>query len=291
MDLIEFRVTMYKGIIDSGWVDVDRLTVLVGKNESGKTSLLKALHKLNPYTPDPYQINKEWPRGRQSDRTEEQVVCRAKFQLSDQEKYALAQIGTRVERILDTVEVSRSYAGQLGVDFGEGPFDGKLARNAKDIILDELTEILDELNDQFKRIVCECLREALYIISEDRITELTELAQKYEALLREAVSSSDSLQQTENNFINRYISNLESCVSIFRGASIMQSEAYDYIAKQLPTFVYMDDYRAFSGTAALDAVQNRRDNDQLTEEDRTFLMILELSGLNLDELVQHGAGR
>ena len=117
---------------------------------------------------------------------------------------------------------------------------------------------------------------------------MTELAQKHEALLREAVSSSDSLQRTENNFINRYISNLEDCDSIFRGASIIQSEAYDYIAKQLPTFVYMDDYRAFSGTAALDAVQNRRDNDQLTEEDRTFLMILELSGLNLDELIQHG---
>ena len=50
MDLICFRVTMYKGILDSGWVEVNPLTVLVGKNESGKTSLLKALHKLNPYT-------------------------------------------------------------------------------------------------------------------------------------------------------------------------------------------------------------------------------------------------
>ena len=117
---------------------------------------------------------------------------------------------------------------------------------------------------------------------------MTELAQKHEALLREAVSSSDSLQQTENNFINRYISNLERCDNIFRGASIIQSEAYDYIAKQLPTFVYMDDYRTFSGTALLNEVQNRRDNKQLTEEDRTFLIILELSGLNLDELVQHG---
>ena len=44
MDLTALRVTMYKGIIDSGWVDVNRLTVLVGKNESGKTSLLRALH-------------------------------------------------------------------------------------------------------------------------------------------------------------------------------------------------------------------------------------------------------
>ena len=76
MDLIKFRVTMYKGIKDSRWVDVNDLTVLVGKNESGKTSLLKALHKLNPYVPDPnddnpnsygdnsdsYDINREYPR-------------------------------------------------------------------------------------------------------------------------------------------------------------------------------------------------------------------------------------
>ena len=67
MELIAFRVRMYKGIIDSGWVDVNNLTVLVGKNESGKTSLLKVLHKLNPYKseaykPEPYEIAKEWPR-------------------------------------------------------------------------------------------------------------------------------------------------------------------------------------------------------------------------------------
>ena len=50
----------------------------------------------------------------------------------------------------------------------------------------------------------------------------------------------------------------------------------------------MDDYRAFSGTALLNEIQNRRDSGQLTEEDRTFLMILELSNLNLDELVERG---
>ena len=87
---------MYKGIIDSDWVDVNNLTVLVGKNESGKTSLLKALHKLNPYKsetyePEPYEIAKEWPRGRRGERDEEHVVCRARFQLSDEEKAEVAQ--------------------------------------------------------------------------------------------------------------------------------------------------------------------------------------------------------
>ena len=46
---------MYKGIIDSGWVKVNPLTVLVGKNESGKTLLLRALHKFNPYIPELYK--------------------------------------------------------------------------------------------------------------------------------------------------------------------------------------------------------------------------------------------
>ena len=59
---------------------------------------------------------------------------------------------------------------------------------------------------------------------------------------------------------------------------------------RLPTFIYMDDYRRFRGTAQLDEIRSRRDNGQLTEEDRTFLTILELSGLNLDELVQLGQG-
>ena len=61
-----------------------------------------------------------------------------------------------------------------------------------------------------------------------------------------------------------------------------------FITNRLPTFIYMDDYRAFSGTAQLNEIQNRRDNGQLTDEDRTFLMILELSGIDLGGLIQLG---
>ena len=113
---------MYKGIIDSGWVDVNSLTVFVGKNESGKTSLLKALHKLNPYSsdsqdtePESYKMEMEWPRIRIEEQSEEYVVCRAKFQFSDQEKSELAKIAKH-ETFPDIVEVSRNYAGQLKVE-------------------------------------------------------------------------------------------------------------------------------------------------------------------------------
>lgn len=74
MRLVEFRVQMYRSIIDSSWVKVNPLTVVVGKNESGKTTLLKALHKLKPFAPEPYSMDSEWPRGRRQERNPKQIA-------------------------------------------------------------------------------------------------------------------------------------------------------------------------------------------------------------------------
>lgn len=47
MDLLEFRITNFRSIVDTGWCpfSADQVTVLIGQNESGKTSILKALEK------------------------------------------------------------------------------------------------------------------------------------------------------------------------------------------------------------------------------------------------------
>lgn len=48
MKLDRFRVTHFRSIINSGWIDCDDVTTLVGINESGKSNVLLALWKLNP---------------------------------------------------------------------------------------------------------------------------------------------------------------------------------------------------------------------------------------------------
>lgn len=48
MKLLKARVMNYKSIEDSGWVTINNVTCLVGKNESGKTAFLQALQKLSP---------------------------------------------------------------------------------------------------------------------------------------------------------------------------------------------------------------------------------------------------
>jgi predicted ATP-dependent endonuclease of OLD family len=131
MKLVSFRVEMFKSIIDSGWVRVSDLTTIVGKNEAGKTSLLKALHKLKPFNPEPYSMENEWPRGHRPQRNPKHVVCRAKFALSDDEITDLTAIAGRNVPFTE-IEVSRSYEGNLEIVFEAGLFDERLRPNQFD---------------------------------------------------------------------------------------------------------------------------------------------------------------
>src|SRR6516165_8132470 len=51
LELKSVRIQNYRSIEDSGIVPIEDITCLVGKNESGKTAFLHALHLLNPLNP------------------------------------------------------------------------------------------------------------------------------------------------------------------------------------------------------------------------------------------------
>lgn len=48
MQVKRFRVTNFRSVKDSGWIEIDRVTSLIGVNESGKTNLLLPLWKFRP---------------------------------------------------------------------------------------------------------------------------------------------------------------------------------------------------------------------------------------------------
>ena len=43
MKIKSFRVQNYRSIDDSGWIEVEDIACIVGKNEAGKTSLLEII--------------------------------------------------------------------------------------------------------------------------------------------------------------------------------------------------------------------------------------------------------
>ena len=115
------------------------------------------------------------------------------------------------------------------------------------------------------------LTEAKCLAREGLFTELQALVEKHRMLLQEVLSQSEPPNQIETNFINTYIQELQNLEVALEELPTIQSKVHQYVVNCLPTFIYMDDYKTFTGTAYLNDIKTRWDEDRETEEDETFL--------------------
>ena len=69
MKLSKVRITEFQSIQDSTEFDIGDVTCLVGKNEAGKTALLKALYRLSPVSESEgvFDVTEDYPRQAVSD--------------------------------------------------------------------------------------------------------------------------------------------------------------------------------------------------------------------------------
>ncbi len=123
MELVRARVTNYKSIDDSGWVSINGVTCLVGKNESGKTAFLQALRRLNPVpgTSGDFDL-KDYPRKgyaryKRMHQKRPAIAVSAEFRLSDQEVDDIGLLSS------SKVLVHKDYSNRLtwDLEFGEPP--------------------------------------------------------------------------------------------------------------------------------------------------------------------------
>jgi predicted ATPase len=290
VELTAFRIRMFKPVLDSGWIKVEHRTVLMGKNESGKTSLLKALHKLNPFKPEPYSMAREWPRGHRESRSADQIACTARFKLTAAEREDIREIAGK-EVPFEEIEVSRNYQGQLLAHFPENFFSGGLRPNRVDKACSALPAIPSPVGDAFRAEAEQLQLELKRLGYEGRFQELASLQPKHSEALQRVKSGNPNQQPIFNNeqsYISAYTQKTAEVVGQLRSLPKDHAEAHDYITRNLPTFIYMDDYRVFTGTALLDQVKQRIDQKRPTDEDKSLNTILELSGLDLGEEVKKG---
>lgn len=128
---IRFKVENFRNVDDSGWIPLERVTAFVGRNESGKTTLLKALHKFNPATPEPYNPQREFPRDRYTREFKDAAdwpVCSVAFEIDE-------PLRKEIETILDGSDppteaiCTKYYDGHLRIEF-EPAVEGKTVEPA-----------------------------------------------------------------------------------------------------------------------------------------------------------------
>src|SRR6056297_78651 len=134
MKLLSFSIQNYRSISDSGVVSVDRICPLVGRNESGKTNLLRALASLNgPEGPAVLDRNKDFPRNRRlNECTEETHVVNTKWALSEGEAEALRDVWPRA-RADEPVTVFRGYGPNLSVSIAADVLEMDANQIARDV--------------------------------------------------------------------------------------------------------------------------------------------------------------
>ena len=121
MKLTRFRVTNFRSVKDSGWVDVDEVTALIGVNESGKTNLLLPLWKLKPAREGEIQPTSDYPKTMFGEiRADPSEYCFIEAEFDTGPAAAeIAQAAGITPRVAATVRVTRSFDSTYTVEFPE----------------------------------------------------------------------------------------------------------------------------------------------------------------------------
>ncbi|MBT9156593.1 MAG: hypothetical protein DDT37_01581 [Firmicutes bacterium] len=158
MKLIKTQITNYRCIDDSQKFTLNQITCLVGKNESGKTVLLRAIEKLNALNESETVYNKtqDYPRRFLTDYKErhgggEARVAWTVWRLEQPEIAALkAEFGPDCLGEEDEITVTKSYE-QIGTSWTVPTKTAQiveyLARKAG-IVDDELKEVKPHLHSE-----------------------------------------------------------------------------------------------------------------------------------------------
>ena len=123
MTLTQFRVTNFRSVMDSGWIDCDDITSLIGINEAGKSNLILALWKLNPARNEgeskidtlddlPRHMHTQW----ENIPGQITFIC-AKFILDSVLRAKVVSELKCEESAIEVVEIGRKYDGEYTVSF------------------------------------------------------------------------------------------------------------------------------------------------------------------------------
>lgn len=120
MVLKRFRVTNFRSIMDSGWIDCDDVTSLVGINEAGKSNVILALWKLRPVREGEIDSLHDMPTKKYSswrNNPEEIVFISADFELDSTLVDKVVFLSKCDRAAAEIVNIQRRFDGKYDVSF------------------------------------------------------------------------------------------------------------------------------------------------------------------------------
>lgn len=254
MKLTQFEIFDYQSIRSSNPVNVSDITCLVGKNEAGKTALLRALYRLNPIVEEDgsYDIMDDFPRAElatyeyevEQGTRKPATVARAIFALEEADLEPVHEEFGREVFNDDTLTISKGYDNNRSF-YLDVNVDAAFKAFVKNV------DVPMEIKNNFY----ECFN----------FGDLSEVIQQH-SFHEQLKSLAEEIRQIHEQGLDRYI-------------------YLTYLRPRLPKFVYFDQYYQLRGHENLDALKQRFENNNLKPSDHAMLGLLSMAGLDIDHLL------
>jgi ABC-type cobalamin/Fe3+-siderophores transport system ATPase subunit len=250
-----FHVRDFQSVRDSGRILVSEITCLVGKNEAGKSTLLKALYRLNPVIPAEgnFDVTNDYPRMDVEDYRHEvesgkrqiAVPIEACYELDADELAAIAEMFGAGSVAKPQIIFAKNYDNKTTYTFA--------ADNQKGIE---------------------------HLIGKADLSEQTREALKGIALTADALTP--VLQAQEQT------AEVTRIVAVLAEVKRYSVSGYIYVhilTPRRPQYLYFDEYYQMTGHENIEALITREGNGQLKPSDHPLLGLVRLARLKLPELI------
>ncbi|HMQ31818.1 MAG TPA: AAA family ATPase [Chloroflexaceae bacterium] len=249
MELKRFHVTNFRSVLDSGWIEVDRVTAFIGVNESGKTNLLLPLWKLNPAREGEIQPTSDYPKklfGEIREAPGRYCFIRAEF-VTGSLAPKLARLSGAEPEKLQLVHVSRFFDGSFKIEFPEcTPMRSIAAAEVQSILQSAYTDIHAaralKQEEGCKADLLATLQEIAEELSDATVqsaTELRPLLAKLKKLLPEEPAKTSLIFPRLSQVIEA-IDELLQRISLPDPGTV--EKVVEAVKAALPKFVYYSNY-------------------------------------------------
>jgi predicted ATPase len=252
MRLSKVQIRDFRCIDDSEEFSLDPVTCLVGKNESGKTAILKALQKLNPdnSSKESFVPSKDYPKRKWRPDTaipEDPPAIKTTWDLEDAD----------VAAIEDT--------------FGKGAVQGRAFSISKGY--DNVRRVSIPVDE--KKLLNHFLPGSK--LSAEEMEPLTGCGSVDDVIeaLKSVAACTPEQQKLLSDFEARFP----------KGGNMA---VINFVLSRLPTFLYFDEYLTLPGTVSVTEIAARKQQNDLKEKDQIFIALLALAGTTVEGV--NGAG-
>lgn len=301
MKLIRFRVTNFRSIKDSTWIDCSDVTNIIGINEAGKSNALLALWKFNPTDKAEINLLEDLPRNEYSslkNSCQELPFIEVIFRLEDDDELLkkLIKITGRRKEELSEIHIKRFYSGEYSYEF---PHEETIT----ELPSKEFTTFIEEKINAISKISIESKVEKHYKATVESILncyidELQQIVMIDKNLLQEFISNTEntgakpSAKSEIQPIVNDVLKYFGEQMELLSRPQIRCDEVWQQVFSLMPNFVYYSNYGNLDTEIYLPHVIDNLERNDITgvvaAKVRTLKVLFDFIGLNPKEILELG---